>query len=40
MFQNTGVVRVGMIDGEQVSTFSGAKPAAGGGGVGLGGAAK
>ncbi|MFM0318156.1 zonular occludens toxin domain-containing protein [Paraburkholderia nemoris] len=26
MFQNTGVVRVGTIDGEQVSTFSGAKP--------------
>ncbi|KVU60452.1 zonular occludens toxin domain-containing protein [Burkholderia cepacia] len=44
MFQNTGVVQVGMIDGEQVSTFSGAKPAAGGGGAvagaGLGGAAK
>lgn len=32
MFQNTGVVRVGMIDGEQVSTFSGAKAGAGSGG--------
>ncbi|VWD47011.1 Zonular occludens toxin [Burkholderia aenigmatica] len=44
MFQNTGVVRVGTIDGEQVSTFSGAKPAAGGGGgtagAGIGGVAK
>ncbi|WP_322107194.1 zonular occludens toxin domain-containing protein [Paraburkholderia sp. J41] len=44
MFQNTGVVRVGMIDGEQVSTFSGTKPVAGGGGgatsAGLGGVAK
>lgn len=28
MFQNAGVVRVGTIDGEQVSTFSGAKPSA------------
>ncbi|WP_454874786.1 zonular occludens toxin domain-containing protein [Paraburkholderia xenovorans] len=27
MFQNTGVVRVGTIDGERVSTFSGGKPA-------------
>lgn len=26
MFQNTGVVRVGTIDGEAVTTFSGAKP--------------
>ncbi|OJA89302.1 zonular occludens toxin domain-containing protein [Burkholderia ubonensis] len=44
MFQNTGVVRVGTIDGEQVSTFSGVQPAAGGGrGMaesGLGGVAK
>ncbi|MFM0230811.1 zonular occludens toxin domain-containing protein [Paraburkholderia sediminicola] len=42
MFQNTGVVRVGTIDGEQVSTFSGAKPSAGGSVVspGLGGVAK
>ncbi|KWE56320.1 zonular occludens toxin domain-containing protein [Burkholderia sp. MSMB2157WGS] len=39
MFQNTGVVRVGTIDGEQVSTFSGAKLSVAGG-VGLGGAAK
>ncbi|KVH49032.1 MULTISPECIES: zonular occludens toxin domain-containing protein [Burkholderia cepacia complex] len=31
MFQNTGVVRVGTVDGEQVSTFSGAKPTAGAG---------
>lgn len=31
MFQNTGVVRVGTVDGEQVSTFSGARPTAGGG---------
>ncbi|WP_253958590.1 zonular occludens toxin domain-containing protein [Paraburkholderia fungorum] len=30
MFQNTGVARVGTIDGEQVSTFSGAKPSAAG----------
>lgn len=29
MFQNTGVVRVGTVDGEPVSTFSGAKLAAG-----------
>ncbi|RQN35681.1 zonular occludens toxin domain-containing protein [Paraburkholderia tropica] len=44
MFQNTGVVRVGTIDGEQVSTFSGAKSVAGGGGgaasAGLGAVAK
>jgi len=44
MFQNTGVVRVGMIDGEQVSTFSGAKPETGvrGGATsaGLGGVAR
>ncbi len=39
MFQNTGVVRVGTIDGEQVSTFSGAKLSVGGG-VALGGVAK
>ncbi|HDR9083854.1 TPA: Zonular occludens toxin [Burkholderia vietnamiensis] len=31
MFQNTGVVRVGTVDGEQVSTFSGARPTPGGG---------
>ncbi|WP_186083329.1 zonular occludens toxin domain-containing protein [Burkholderia gladioli] len=36
MFQNTGVVRVGTIDGEAVSTFSGAKPAAGVGAVSAG----
>lgn len=43
MFQNTGVVRVGTVDGEQVSTFSGARPAAGGGDAvpgGLGGVGK
>ncbi len=41
MFQNTGVIRVGTIDGEQVSTFSGVKPVAGvaSGGV-AGGVAK
>ncbi|VVD71641.1 Zonular occludens toxin [Pandoraea eparura] len=38
MFQNTGVVQVGTIDGEQVSTFSGVKPEAGAvSSVGLGG---
>ncbi|MFM0260915.1 zonular occludens toxin domain-containing protein [Paraburkholderia sediminicola] len=42
MFQNTGVVRVGTIDGEQVSTFSGVKPSAGGAvaSPGLGGMSK
>ncbi|HTH58988.1 MAG TPA: zonular occludens toxin domain-containing protein [Paraburkholderia sp.] len=38
MFQNTGVVRVGTVDGEQVSTFSGAKPSGGGAGVAVSGA--
>jgi zona occludens toxin len=38
MFQNTGVVRVGTVDGEQVSTFSGAKPSSGTGGDAVSGA--
>lgn len=40
MFQNTGVVRVGTVDGERVSTFSGEKPGANSVGPVLGGAAK
>jgi zona occludens toxin len=44
VFQNTGVVRVGTIDGERVSTFSGAMPAGAVGGAaagaGLGGVTK
>jgi len=34
MFQNSGIVRVGTIDGEHVSTFSGSKLATGGAGSG------
>lgn len=37
MFQNTGVVRVGTVDGEAVTTFSGAKPSSGGAGSAVSG---